>query len=332
MSDASTAGRPAPTIAVVIPVYNKVRYVKAALDSVVEAARRHGRVELVFVDNGSTDGSRQALDAYAADARVSECGARTVAAVRNEGASQVRGELLSFLDCDCVVRPDYFAALERVFAETGASATGCEVGLPERPVWAERVWYDLHVVRSDGWRHYLNSGNFAVRRAAFDEVGGFDERMTSGEDTDICVRLRAKEHRIYESHALDVMHLDNPKTLGAFYRKQRWHGEGVLSGDTLFRLTKSTTMIVAHVALVAAAVALVGAAAALRAPWLLVLAALLVLAVPATAVAYRAVETRRVVNPPAALLLYTLFFFARAEALLRAAARLRVASRAARTA
>jgi len=307
---------PGPAISVVIPVFNKREFVAASLESVARAAARAGDVEIVIIDHCSTDGSYELACQYRDRAVVERISGGTISAVRNYGARLARGGLLVFIDSDCVVGDDYFQTLRSLVATTDAEALGCEYDIPPRPHWSERVWYDLHVVREDGYRHFINAGNFAVQRAAFDAISGFDERLVTGEDTDLCARLREAGYRIFESQRLHVVHLGNPKSSGAFFRKQVWHGLGGFSRVMLRRPNKATTMVMAHLVALSAAVAIAIGAAGL--PWQgrAVLSLGLVLAVPTITVAYRYVETRRVVNPPAALWLYMLFYLARVKALI----------------
>jgi GT2 family glycosyltransferase len=303
-------------ISVVIPVFNKRDFVAASLESVVTAAERAGNVHVIVVDHQSTDGSYEVALGYGGRITLLRLLGGTISAVRNFGARHAGSGVLSFIDSDCVVPADYFQTLRRVLAETDAAAVGCEYDVPEVSHWSERVWYDLHVVRDDGYRHFINAGNFAVRRAAFDAIGGFDERLMTGEDTDICARLRAAGHRIFETHRLRVVHLGNPKSSREFFRKQVWHGLGGFSLVMLRRPNKATTMIVAHLAALLSAVAVVLGAGRLPVIARIAVAAALVLAVPLVTVAYRYVETRRVVNPLGAVWLYMLFYSARVRALI----------------
>jgi GT2 family glycosyltransferase len=307
---------PAPAISVVIPVFNKRDFVAASLASVAKAAARAGDVQIVIIDHCSTDGSYELACEYRDRAVVERVSGGTISAVRNYGARLATGSLLVFIDSDCVVGDDYFETLRSLTATTDARALGCEYDIPAQPHWSERVWYDLHVVREDGYRHYINAGNFAVQRAAFDAVSGFDERLVTGEDTDICARLREAGYRIFESQRLRVVHLGNPKSSGAFFRKQVWHGLGGFSRVMLRRPNKATTMVLAHCVALAAAIGIALGAVALPWQWRVSVALGLVLAVPAITVAYRYAETRRFVNLPGALWLYTLFYLARVKALI----------------
>lgn len=321
---------PAPSISVIVPLYNKAAFVRRALDALVAAAQAAGDVEVVVVDHSSTDGSGIIAEEYHGAALVHRHAGGNAAAVRNVGARLARGEVLSFVDADCVVPVDYFVALREVLSASGAAATGCEVGIPPAPHWSERVWYELHVVREDGDRRYLNSGNFALWRWAFERVGGFDERLDAGEDTDICARLRAAGLRIFEAQRLRAVHLDNPKSLRAFYRQQRFHGGSVLRAGGALALNRVTLMVAAHAAATAAAllVAAIPSPLALGARLLALVA--LPMAVPAASVGYRFLETHRLTSPAGALLLYAVFYQARAAALLGSAARALRPARSAR--
>jgi hypothetical protein len=139
-----------------------------------------------------------------------------------------------------------------------------------------------------------------------------------GEDTEICTRLRAVGHRIWESQRLRVVHLGNPKSVGAFFRKQAWHGVSVLDDPSLRGMNKATLMIYAFTGLCAAALAVLVAPSPLGAGARALVAAACVLAVPLAAVAYRTLETRRLANPLLATLLYVVYFAARAKSLLAA--------------
>src|SRR5207237_6886750 len=129
---------------VVVPLFNKAPLLLEALDSIVSAARTDGDAELVFVDHGSTDGSYELLRSFSAVASVRQLRGGTISRVRNEGARHSRGEILSFIDCDCIVPEGYFRALRHVFASPDVAATGCECDIPSPAHWTEQTWHSLH--------------------------------------------------------------------------------------------------------------------------------------------------------------------------------------------
>jgi glycosyltransferase involved in cell wall biosynthesis len=304
-----------------MPVLNAARFLPTTVPAIGAAVEAHGSAELIIVDNGSTDGSWAWLVANAprGTSLVQEHGVR-VGAVRNAGVRHARGGVLSFLDADCLVGPDYLRRAEAALARSGCAVTGSRYALPDRPHWIERSWDALHAGRGDGAVPYINAGNLVVRREAFEAVGGFDPALESGEDAELCARLRRAGYCLSQAGDVRAVHLGNARTLGAFYRKQLWHGMGALGTARLERLDRPLLMTLVHVAVVAAA-----AVAAFLAPWSTAARAGLLgaalLAVPLATVAYRVAATRGLAGAPGGAVLYLVYFTARTVALIRLALR-----------
>ncbi|MCU0621945.1 MAG: glycosyltransferase [Gemmatimonadales bacterium] len=144
----AAAGPPPPDhpfASVIVPVRDGMPELVPCLDSVVQAVAHHGNAELIIVDNGSSDASMAAIRrAAAAGARVLSLPSGTISAVRNAGAAASRGDVLVFIDSDCVVGTGHVSLIEEFLAGSEVAATGRRVGLPEHPTWVERCWHDLH--------------------------------------------------------------------------------------------------------------------------------------------------------------------------------------------
>lgn len=311
LADAARSAR----IDVVIPVYNKVTFLGEAVRSVADAVEAHGAARLWLVDNGSTDGSYEFLvEHFKTRANVLRLTSGTISAVRNFGAAQGNASIISFIDCDCLLSTDYFVQLEAVFAETSAEAAGCKVVLPSNPTWVEAVWNRMHDDGSTGVREWINSANFAVRRDVFERVGGFDEGLETGEDTEICQRIRKAGGRLIEDRRLAVAHLDNAKTLPAFFLKERWRGLGMLGTVTACALDKPTAMTVLHLIALSAAVGVLIWGSTNVWGRVAVGLALAFLA-PAVTVAYRRRFSVARFGVLRAMVLYQLYYLARINAL-----------------
>ncbi|MGA8255097.1 MAG: glycosyltransferase family 2 protein, partial [Nocardioides sp.] len=145
-----------PLVSVVVPVYNVADYLPATLDSLLD--QRHENLDIVVVDDGSTDESGTIADAYAARedrVRVVHTANRGLGAARNEGLRHVSGSVLAFADSDDVVPPDAYAVLLKQMRRTGADlVTGSIVWwYPETDTGTERLveppWMKrLHQTRS----------------------------------------------------------------------------------------------------------------------------------------------------------------------------------------
>lgn len=299
---------------VVVPVYNKRHLLEPAIGSIVSAAETHGATDIRLVDNGSTDGSFELLSSLFGDrATVLRRSEGTIGAIRNFGARLGTADIVSFIDCDCLVPIDFFTTLERVFDRTGAAAAGRRIVLPPNPTWVESAWDQMHQDGLDGERTWINSANLAVRRRAFEAVGGFDENLETGEDAELCQRIRSSGGTIIQDQRLAVAHLDNSKTLGAFYLKERWRGLGMFGTVSSSALDKPTVMTLLHFLLLFIAVAVI-AIAPFQWEWRLLVAVILLLAVPASTVIYRKRSSINRFNVIHATVLYELYFLARINA------------------
>jgi glycosyltransferase involved in cell wall biosynthesis len=309
----SNDGAPA-CISVVVPVLNANRFLPLTLPSVLEAAANTVGVELIYVDNGSTDGSDKYLGSIANKGiQVQRLPKSSIAAVRNFGARCARGQFLSFLDADCSVSPHYFDAALDVVRSTGAAATGCEVEAPPDPHWIEAAWHNLHYVGRDREVRYLNSANFFVSRQAFENVGGFREDLRTGEDAELGQRLISAGYRIREASAVGAIHLGNPKSIREFYRRNVWHGLGMLATVNHHRIDKPTTMMILQFfATLSGLVVLFGGPLSLPSRGLIAL--VLQLVVPSITVAHRARQTGRTSRLSAGVALYWLYYWARLHA------------------
>jgi glycosyltransferase involved in cell wall biosynthesis len=115
-------------ISVIVPVYNAGDWLTSCVRSILDQSVRE--IELLLVDDGSTDGSGAACDAFAAeDERVlvihRENGG--VSRARNTGLERAKGEYIAFVDCDDYILPGMYETLLRVTEQTGARIAMCAV-------------------------------------------------------------------------------------------------------------------------------------------------------------------------------------------------------------
>ena len=158
-----------------------------------------GRV--VYVDSGSTDGSREVACALGAEiVELDMSRPFTAARARNAGVARLREdglpEFVQFVDGDCALEPGWIAAALQEMAGDPALAVVCgrrrEIA-PEASVYnrlADREWNTpVGEAKACG-------GDSLMRMAAFEAVGGFDPRVIAGEEPELCVRLRQAGWRI----------------------------------------------------------------------------------------------------------------------------------------
>lgn len=210
-------------LSIVIPAFNEGRYIRrtiANLKSQLVAIR----AEIIVVDNGSTDETIELARSAGADVILSATG--NVAAVRNAGAGKASADVLMFLDADVFPTDQWARELPSTIAELKANdrlVTGSWVSVPPNCSWLERFWFQP---LENGNNNHINSGHLILSKRLFEDLGGFDVALKTGEDYDLSVRARDRGAKIHDNPNLKVIHEGYPKGLGEFMRREIWHGSG----------------------------------------------------------------------------------------------------------
>ncbi|MGC5616768.1 glycosyltransferase family 2 protein [Georgenia sp. Z1491] len=181
-----------PVASVIIPALNEAGTIGTQLGAL---ARQEidADWEVVVVDNGSTDQTVEVCESFAATLplRVVTAERPGTSAARNRGAAEASADLLLFCDADDQVSPGWVSAMIAALDQHDAVGGGIENDLlnGERPGYMPRHPDRLPVVA--GFLPRSISANLAVRRSAFEAVGGFAEDYTYGsDDTEFCWRLQ----------------------------------------------------------------------------------------------------------------------------------------------
>jgi glycosyltransferase involved in cell wall biosynthesis len=184
-----------PLISCIVPVYNGERYLAEALDSIL--AQTYGPLEILVVDDGSTDRTSEVVAGYGSAVRTLHQPNAGPAAARNRGIAAANGAFLAFLDADDCWHP---AKLERQMTrfaarpELEASVTLAQnYWIPELQAEAERHRDRRYSQPVPGYV----CQTLLARRALFEAIGEFDSLTYDrehplGEDNDWF--LRAREH------------------------------------------------------------------------------------------------------------------------------------------
>lgn len=181
-------------VSVIIPNYNGEKTLAACLDAV--AAQTYPELEVIVVDDGSTDRSREI--AAGRDCRlVALAGNSGPAMARNRGIAASRGEILFFLDADVALAPDAVATAVRILTEHPQYAGASGIYAPT-PLFDDGPVERYQALHAHYWRRrnaglvkigYFSLGAF--RRRVVEEVGAFDGSLPANrnEDTEYGVRI-----------------------------------------------------------------------------------------------------------------------------------------------
>jgi glycosyltransferase involved in cell wall biosynthesis len=216
-------------VSVVIPARN----VAASIGGLVRAVSAHATadeaLEVIVVDDGSTDGTARA--AAAAGARVVERprGSGNPAIARNLGASCARGDPVVFLDADCRPTPEWLGRLLAGHA-TGAAVVGGSLDLPPGlPAVARCDYYcgcyHVHSRRPRGEVPNHPPGNISVRRAAFERTCGWTEQQPAAyahEELAWQAEILRNGGRILFEPSAVALHYNRPGFANLLRRNYRW--------------------------------------------------------------------------------------------------------------
>jgi glycosyltransferase involved in cell wall biosynthesis len=180
---------------VVIPVLNGERFLGEAIQSVL--AQSYRPIEVIVVDDGSTDGSVGVARSFPG-VRVLEEGHAGPAVARNIGARAATGEFLAFHDADDVLPPDKLEVQIRFLLEH--PDTGCVLGRQALMLEPQVEMPDWAKITPDVAERYPDVAEFGavplismvMRRSLFLECGGFDPSYVHGEDADYLMRVRQR--------------------------------------------------------------------------------------------------------------------------------------------
>ena len=242
-----------PIVSIIVPTYNRAPSLRRALDSVSKVTYPHQQFEVVIVDNNSNDNTPQVakeLEDTGLTVRYVKESRLSFTVARHTGASTARGKILTYIDDDVVVEPDWLSHVVQVFQDDESVGI---VGGRIVPIYEADPpkWLDIN---SDlvGWLSLLDLGpevqespvafgpNFSVRKDVLDQVGGFPadtigveaearpgvvEKIYVGNgDVGLCKKVKDAGYKVMYSPAL-VHHMIPPVRLTKQWWKSRFAGE-----------------------------------------------------------------------------------------------------------
>jgi glycosyltransferase involved in cell wall biosynthesis len=226
-----SAVSPDRTVSIIIPARNESRTIARLIHALQQQAPAGWTVEVVLVDDGSTDDT--VAVASAAGAHVLELGSRAgggnPAVARNRGALAATGDPLIFLDADCLPAPGWLARILAGHA-AGAAVVGGALDLPPGLPFMARCdyycgWYHVHSRRPGGEVPNHPPGNLSVRRADFERTSGFTEQQPiayAHEELVWQADVRRNGGRILFDPEAIVFHYNRPGLRNLLRRNYRW--------------------------------------------------------------------------------------------------------------
>lgn len=218
----AAGARNGPLVSVVVLAYQQRPWVMEALESVF--AQTYAHIEVIVVDDGSTDGTGDVVRQHFGDAvRIVRQANQGPSAARNTGFALANGELIQFLDADDRLAPGKVAMqVDALARHPDHDVAYCDYAFfPETPPRARRGFPESPAEASGDLLEALLEGNFIAshaaltRRAALLEAGGFDAALGGAEDYDLWIRLAARGSRFVHTPGRLALYRARPGSLSS---------------------------------------------------------------------------------------------------------------------
>jgi glycosyltransferase involved in cell wall biosynthesis len=216
----------APTFTIAMAAHDAAETIDAAIRSVLAQTRQD--LELVVVDDGSTDTTADIVEGYADDARVRLVRGKRggPAAARNDAVAAGSGRYVSMLDSDDLWLPTYLESMDRALGAAGAGLAYTDAWVLDdgsrRVQRATAMHYqdppDPPPGDPEAFLARLVESNFVftsatVPRTVFEDVGGFDETLDVCEDYDLWLRILSRGHRAVRAPGVLAVYRRRPGSL-----------------------------------------------------------------------------------------------------------------------
>jgi cellulose synthase/poly-beta-1,6-N-acetylglucosamine synthase-like glycosyltransferase len=221
-----------PSVSVIVPVRDGESTIGECIDALLAADYPADRREILIVDNGSTDGT--AAQIQSRPVRYLREPLLGVSNARNRGIAESTGEILSFIDADCLVEPQWLAELVRPFEDPEVGAVAGDLQHVSATTAAERQAARL----LGNWQQFaFNSNpaypitaNAAYRRDVIDRIGPFDPHMTRAQDVELGLRFQERSgRRLAFAERATARHRNRTTQLGFFRQQLGWaYGAGLV--------------------------------------------------------------------------------------------------------
>ncbi|RZU02265.1 oligosaccharide flippase family protein [Rivibacter subsaxonicus] len=213
-----------PRVSLVMPVWNGEATVRACLDAVEAQTYPRELIQVIVVDNGSSDATARIVAEYPGVMLLHEPSPGSYSA-RNRGITEARGEYIAFTDADCMPAPDWLArAVDAARAAPDVGIVGGRIELFGLEGDSELCVQYENILGFDQQKYirrgHCASANWVSPKALIEALGGFDPSLKSGGDFELARRVRAAGRRLVYCPQAVVRHPCRGR-VGALLSKRR---------------------------------------------------------------------------------------------------------------
>ena len=210
-------------VSVVIATYNRKQHLKKAINSLFNQTYPKEGYEVIVVDDGSTDGTdilvKNLMKSSPCELKLFKQENQGSSAARNLGIAEASGDLIGFIDDDCIASPTWIESAALYFVDPRiGGVVGCT--LPQEEI-KKKLFMASHTTKVTKDDIFYPTCNIFYRKKALNEVQGFDLRFIRYQDIDLANRILEKGHKILFGENAVVKHEVRYLTPLAQFRRWR---------------------------------------------------------------------------------------------------------------
>lgn len=218
-----------PKVSVIVPIFNGELLIRRCVDCLLHQSYPMERTEIILADNNSTDRTASIIQSFGL--KCIWVARRSPGAARNAGMQIGSGEIVIFIDVDCLADPDLI--LHHVLAHLYFEVTNPRVKMigggikgSNRNIWSVCddfcSWSANHPRLAPGFIPFHPTANLSLRKELIDAGYYFDAELRSGEDYDFCLRVTRDGYQIYFEPKALVYHINRSKFWDLMKRARDW--------------------------------------------------------------------------------------------------------------
>lgn len=223
---------PLPLVSIIIPVYNGEKLLENCIHRLLNQSYPANRIEIVVVDNLSRDNTGKIAESL--PVLLCSCSVPGPAAARNTGIKASSGEILLFIDCDCLAHPDLVSnhvkrhqELENNPEDEWIKLVGGGISGLNKNYWSKcddfASWFNNHPGAAPRLEYFcLPTANLSIKREVFNAVGYFDEELRFGEDLAFCLKALDNKFGIYFDPSASVQHINRTRLKDIISHQKDW--------------------------------------------------------------------------------------------------------------
>jgi len=203
---------------VIIPLYNKEKHIKRAIQSVL--TQTYQKFELILVDDGSTDsGLKIVSEIYDKRLKIIKKENGGVSSARNKGIENATYDYIAFLDADDSWYPNFLSSIYEMiksYPKAGAYCTAYEFEKNENEIKTANINVEIKKGTYEVVDYFkgalkkplISASSVVIKKKVFEEIGSFSEKLSRGEDLDMWIRVALNYNVIFLNDVLATYYLN----------------------------------------------------------------------------------------------------------------------------